>query len=196
MMKMNLQYFGHLMWTANTLEKTLMLGKIEGRRSRGWQRTRRLYGIIDSMEMNLSKLQETVKDRKAWHAAVQGVSKSQTQLSDCTTATTFLSPTPVYHQFITLPSTWEKIKTITQELLVSPWLEPQTYLCCYYSFLLFWYKMKHPSIPCFRFHALSLYWTVSLWVIHCLLHHQLLLFSKIDLISIPFHTKYHNVCLS
>ena len=106
------------------------------------------------------------------------------------------SYSPVYHQLITLPSTWEKIKTITQELIVSSWPELQTHLCCYYSFLLFWYKMKHPSVPCSRFHFLSLYRKVSLWVIQFLLHHQLLLFSKIDLISIPLHTKYHNVYLS
>ena len=107
-----------------------------------------------------------------------------------------LTYSPAYHQLITLPSTWKKTKTITQELLVSPWPEPQTYQCCYYSFLLFWYKMKHPFVPCFRFHTLSLYLKVSLWVIHFLLHHQLLLLSKIDLISIPLHTKYRNVCLS
>ena len=81
MLKLKLQYFGHLIRTANSLEKILMLGKIEDRR-RGQQRTRLLDGITDSMDMNLSKLWEIVKDRKAWHTAVHGVSKSQTGLSD------------------------------------------------------------------------------------------------------------------
>ena len=82
MLKLKLQYFGHLMQRANSLEKTLMLGKIESRRRRRQQRTRWLDGISDSMYMSLSKLQKMVKDRKAWHAAVHEVAKSQTQLSD------------------------------------------------------------------------------------------------------------------
>ena len=77
MLKLN-QYFGHLMQRTDSLEKTLVLGKIEGRRRRGRQRMRLLYGITDSMDMNLLKLREIVKDRKAWHAAVRGVAKTQT----------------------------------------------------------------------------------------------------------------------
>ena len=86
MLKLNLQYFGHLMPRANSLEKTVMLGKMEGRRRRGWQRTRRLDGITDSMDMSLTKLQEMVEDRAALCAAVCGVTKTRTWLSDWTTA--------------------------------------------------------------------------------------------------------------
>ena len=81
-LKLKLQYFGHLMQRADSLEKTLMLEKIEGMRRRGRQRMRWLDGVTDLRDMDLSKLQEIVKDREAWHSAVHGVAKSQTQLSD------------------------------------------------------------------------------------------------------------------
>ena len=82
MLKLKLQYFGHLRSRADSLEKTLMMGKIEGRRRRGRQRTRWLHGITNSMDMNLSSVQKTVKDREAWHVAVHGATKNGTIFSD------------------------------------------------------------------------------------------------------------------
>ena len=85
MLKLKLQYFGHLMKRADSLEKTLLLGKTEGKRRRKWQRMRWLDSIMDTVDMNLSKLQEIVKDREAWHAAAHGFTNSWTWLSDWTT---------------------------------------------------------------------------------------------------------------
>ena len=94
MLKLILQYFGHLIQRANSLEKTLMLEKIEDRRRRGQQRMRWLDGLIDSVDRNLSKLQEMVKDREACHAAVHGVAKSRTQLSNLTTKCEIVNDQP------------------------------------------------------------------------------------------------------
>ena len=136
----NSQHFGHPMRRANSLEKTLMLGKIEGKRRREWQRMRWLDIITNSVDMNLSKLQEIVKDRGTWHTAVHGVAKSWTWLSDCTTAKTttngivvsafpgivvpYTIPTFLYISFVT----WSRKKRTDDQLSFFTWICRPTFI--------------------------------------------------------------------
>ena len=129
MLKLKLQYFGHLMWRVDSLEKTLMLGGIRGRRRRGWQRMRWLDGITDWMDVRLSELWEMVMDREAWRAVIHGVTKSQTRLSDWTELnwTELLPPQGLwkrkFHKIVTLSPHYTALLRLWTQSLTAAWKE-------------------------------------------------------------------------